>query len=163
MAPPAMTDTQQLITDMPEHLTVYYCPVCKVGTGDRPWHPVGRAGLIPQAQEEHDCVKVDVGALAAALVAGLEREQALEVLRRDAVFMAEIDAREASAAVLRAERAEKALGSTVHALREIADAQADELARGFANAQGGYVSTPFQWARDTARAALAAVGEGAGQ
>lgn len=49
--------------EIPESLTVYWCPICKVGTGDRAWHKVGRAGLIPQTQEEHTCVKVDVAGL----------------------------------------------------------------------------------------------------
>jgi hypothetical protein len=50
-------------------LYMYWCPICKVGTGDRSWHPVGRAGLIPQTQDEHDCERIDVSDLLAELSA----------------------------------------------------------------------------------------------
>lgn len=38
---------------------VYWCPICERQT-ERSWHYVGRAGLIPQAQEEHNCVRIEV-------------------------------------------------------------------------------------------------------
>lgn len=57
--------------NLPERFVAYYCPICKSGT-ERSWHPVGRAGLIPQTQDEHECVKVDVSALVSALNAIVE-------------------------------------------------------------------------------------------
>lgn len=46
------------VLEVPD-LRIYWCPICKVQT-DQPWHPVGRAGLIPQTQDEHKCVRIDV-------------------------------------------------------------------------------------------------------
>lgn len=56
--------TAEEIADVRENgLLTYWCPICKVGTGSRAWHSLRDGGLIPQNDTEHDCVRVDVGAL----------------------------------------------------------------------------------------------------
>ncbi len=77
-----MTPREQVRRDAPVDLYVYYCPVCKVGTGERSWHSLRDGGLIPQADTEHDCVKIDVSALLVELEQAEQREAALvEALR----------------------------------------------------------------------------------
>lgn len=58
---------EQTHSETPVGLYVYWCPICKVATGERPWHSLRDGGLIPQNDTEHTCVKYDVSDLAARL------------------------------------------------------------------------------------------------
>lgn len=58
-----------LIADPPDGLYTYWCPICKVGTGDRSWHSLRDGGLFPQNDTEHDCVRIDVTALLGVVAA----------------------------------------------------------------------------------------------
>lgn len=59
--------TPEVLAAIREHgLAVYYCPTCRTPQREA-WHSLNDGGLIPQAATEHDCVRIDVGALVSAL------------------------------------------------------------------------------------------------
>lgn len=54
-----MTVAEAIASAEGHDLHVYWCPRCRVQTRTS-FHTVGRPGLFPQTQEEHDCVRIPV-------------------------------------------------------------------------------------------------------